>query len=92
MRTYYPEAVLFCVDGPMVSNYYPEGASHLTKLRNYIAAAREKLDPAGRNKTYTFSMTTQQEGDYGCDWHPNLKRHEKMSEELSKFIKTTMRW
>lgn len=89
LRSYYPGAAIFCLDGPMVTDSYPQGAFHLTKLRNYIKASKNKFnDP----KIYTFSLSSQQEGDYGCDWHPNLKRHEKMAEELSKYIKTIMRW
>ncbi len=92
LRAYYPSAVLVCVDGPMVNNSYPQGAEHLTKLQNYIKASKRRLDVMAENKVYTFSFTPQQEGDYGCDWHPNLKRHEKMSEELTKYLKTLMKW
>jgi lysophospholipase L1-like esterase len=89
LRSYYPAATIFCLDGPMVTDSYPQGASHLTKLKNYIIASKQRLKDA---KIYTFSLSTQQDGDYGCDWHPNLKRHEKMSEELTKYIKLVMKW
>lgn len=91
LRNYYPSASIFCLDGPMVSDYYPQGAEHLTKLRNYIKAAQRRIDPEEKN-VYTFSLSTQGEGDYGCDWHPNVGRHQKMSDELTKFIKAKMKW
>ncbi len=92
LRLYYPSATIFCLDGPMVNNSYPQGAAHLSRLQNYIAASRDRLKTIGDKNIYTFSLSPQQEGEYGCDWHPNLKRHEKMSEELTKYIKTVMKW
>jgi lysophospholipase L1-like esterase len=90
LRGYYPSATIFCLDGPMVTDAYPQGAMHLTKLKNYIKASKLRLNNDA--KIHTFSLSSQQEGDYGCDWHPNLKRHEKMSEELTKYIKWVMKW
>ncbi|HVD99105.1 MAG TPA: SGNH/GDSL hydrolase family protein [Cytophagaceae bacterium] len=92
LKLYYPSSTIICLDGPMVTDAYPAGSMHLTKLRNYILASKRKFDAGGTQKIYTFSVTSTQPNEFGCDWHPNLKRHEKMSDELSKYIRTIMQW
>ena len=89
---YYPTATILCTEGPMTNDNYPAGINSYTKVKNYITASKEKIYNLGYSKIYTYFPTPQGEGDYGCDWHPNAKRHEKMAEEFTKEIKTIMKW
>jgi lysophospholipase L1-like esterase len=92
LRNYYPTATILCIEGPMMNDSYPVGVKAFTKVKNYIIASKEKMKQVGDSKIYTFFLSPQEEGDYGCDWHPNIKRHEKMAEELTKEVKTLMKW
>ncbi len=92
LRLYYPNASIFCIEGPMMNDSYPQGVNALTKVKNYIKASKDKMIGIGDTKIYTFFPSPQGDGDYGCDWHPNIKRHEKMAEELTKEIKGVMKW
>ncbi len=92
LRSYYPSATIFCIDGPMINDSYPAGVKVFTKVKNYILASKNKMKLIGDTKIYTFFATPMEEGDYACDSHPNLKRHEKMAEELTKEIKRVMKW
>ncbi len=92
MRIYYPLATLLCIEGPMTNDSYPQGMMAFTKVKNYITASKNKMEQAGDKNIYTFFPATQESGEYGCDYHPTIKRHEKMADELSKVIKVLMKW
>jgi lysophospholipase L1-like esterase len=92
MRAYYPSAAILCIEGPMTNDSYPKGAMAFSKVKNYIIASKNKMELVGDKKIYTFFPEQQESIDYGCDYHPTIKRHEKMADELSKAIKTIMKW
>ncbi|HWZ22926.1 MAG TPA: GDSL-type esterase/lipase family protein, partial [Cytophagaceae bacterium] len=92
LRTYYPSATIFCIEGPTLNDANPSGVKAYTKIKNYILASKSKMKLIGDTNIYTFFATPMQEGDYGCNSHPNVKRHEKMAEELTKEIKKVMKW
>ena len=29
---------------------------------------------------------------YGADWHPSMRQHEKMAQELTTYLKELMKW
>ncbi len=90
--SYYPNATILCTEGPMMNDSYPEGTKAFTKVKNYIVASKNKIKNLGNTNIYTFFPSPQGEGDYGCDWHPNLKRQEKLADEITKEIKSIMKW
>jgi lysophospholipase L1-like esterase len=92
LRYYYPDAALFCIEAPMVSDSYPPQALSHTRLSRYIRAAQNRMHDIGEKNVHVFFPSRQKEEDWGCDYHPNTKRHEKMADELSKYIKTTLGW
>jgi lysophospholipase L1-like esterase len=92
VRSYYPDATIICTEGPMMNDSYPQGTNSFTKVKSFISSAKNKMKLIGDNNIYVYFPTPQAEGDYGCDWHPNIKRHEKMAEELTKEIKSIMKW
>ena len=91
LRSYYPSATFVCIESPYFNDsYLSEGRG--TKMKNYINASKNKMKLIGDTKVYTFFSSPLEDGDYGCDMHPNLKRHEKMADELAKEIKKIMNW
>jgi lysophospholipase L1-like esterase len=92
MRLYYPSATLLCIEGPMTNDTYPQGIMAFTKVKNYIKASKNKMALIGDKNIHTFFPNLQEGPDYGCDYHPTIKRHEKMADELSKVIKGLMKW
>jgi lysophospholipase L1-like esterase len=92
LRSYYPKASLLCINGPMMSDYWPPEIKTLSTLKKYIDIIIKERGESGDKNIYSFFPGSQGEGDFGCDWHPNIKRHKKMSEELSEKIKTIMSW
>jgi lysophospholipase L1-like esterase len=92
LRSYYPKASLLCITGPMMNDSWPPEIKTLSTLKKYIDIIMKERDKTGDKNIYSFSLTPQGEGDLGCDWHPNIKKHIKMSEELSEKIKTIMSW
>jgi lysophospholipase L1-like esterase len=92
MRIYYPSATILCIEGPMTNDSYPPGIMTFSKVKNYIIASKNRMEQVGDKNIYTFFPSQQESPDYGCDYHPTIKRHEKMAEELSKVIKGLMKW
>ncbi len=93
VRGCYPKATIYCALGPALSDAWPEGRSALTRARAGIQGAVEALAAAGdaRIRFVEFPVQTGANG-YGCDWHPSLRTHELMAEQLEKELRDTMRW
>ena len=83
IRQQYPAAKIVCVAGPA-------GAGEkLTRFQNLVLAATNHFKNIDKEVVYfSYKPLTFN----GSDWHPNLKEHEQMAEELLGFVKTIMRW
>ncbi len=93
VRSRYPTAAIFCALGPALSDHWPEGRSALTKARQAIQAAVAAVRGAGDARVYFVEFPVQTgENGYGCDWHPNVKTHEMMAEQLVRELRDNMRW
>ena len=92
VKANYPKASIFCIEGCMTTDDWPEGMKSLTTVKNYINVAMQSLYSKGEQNIYTFFPTTMQEGEIGCDWHPKVIRHQKMADELTTFIKEKTGW
>lgn len=92
IRVNYPNAQIICVTGSMMSDGYPVGMKALSTLKKYIQVVLAESSKRGDTKISTFNMTGQGSLGYGCDWHPNVKQHQKNAGELTKFIKEKMNW
>jgi lysophospholipase L1-like esterase len=86
IRSNYPNASIICLTGSMMSG------EALSALKRYIQAVLAELNKKGDNKVYTFNMSAQGSLGFGCDWHPNVKQHQKNAEELTGFVKGKMGW
>jgi GDSL-like Lipase/Acylhydrolase family len=93
VRARYPKSALFCALGPALTDAWPEGRSALTTARQGITSAIEAQHAAGDPRVFfvEFPMQTEANG-YGCDWHPNLRTHASMAEDLEKTLREKLGW
>jgi len=93
VRAAYPNAFLVCALGPMLSNVYPEKRNNLTKARQYMKAAVAKLKEAGDTNLEFLEFPEQKHSNgLGCGFHPSVKTHQLMADQLTAFIKERMGW
>ena len=52
----------------------------------------EEAHKAGDKLVYRFDFSPQT-GDlgYGTDWHPSLRQHQRMADELTPFLRQLMK-
>jgi hypothetical protein len=84
VRERYPHARILCTIGPLLSG------ADLTNVRKYIANA---VADSGDDNMTTFELEAQSAMDgLGCDYHPSLKTHQKMADQLTRTLKLEMAW
>ncbi|HSP77130.1 MAG TPA: SGNH/GDSL hydrolase family protein [Myxococcaceae bacterium] len=83
----YPEALVVCAIGPLMSDGYPPGTQHWTLIRTWLAELVEELRAEGHGRVHHFAFTPISE-PYGEDWHPTAEAHARMAEELTAFLRT----
>lgn len=84
VRGHYPDAQIILLTSPM-------GDSLLTStLKNYLSGIVTDLQKAGDNKVDRFSFCRQYIS--GCDYHPDLKEHRMIADELIPFLRNKMNW
>lgn len=89
VRTRYPAAHLLLMMGPLLTDGYPEGRKAYTTARAALHQIVERRTRAGDDKVHFFEVTraTPEEG-FGCDWHPSIKTHNRMAQELVLELRT----
>jgi lysophospholipase L1-like esterase len=93
VRRAHPNALVVCLLGPMLSDVYPPERHSLSQARIYIKSSIAKLESKGDKHIVFFEVKTQKPSDgYGCAFHPSVKTHEVVAEQLSKFLKEKMGW
>jgi lysophospholipase L1-like esterase len=92
VRKAYPEALIVCALGPMLTDVYPEGHHNLTIARRYMQTAVAKMketDP----KVELLEFPEQKHSDgLGCGFHPSPKTHQLMAERLAALLKEKLGW
>ncbi len=84
VRATYPNAVIVCALGPMLSTQ--EEAAAKTYVQNAIASA-------ATTKTTMLVLPAQDGSDgYGCDYHPSAARQTKMAASLVAQLKQQLGW
>jgi lysophospholipase L1-like esterase len=93
VRAHYPKATIFCTLGPALNDNWPEGRSALTNARRGVKGAVDALHAQGDARIFfvEFPIQTGSNG-YGCDWHPSLRTHELMGEQLEAELREKMKW
>lgn len=87
VRSNYPDAHIFCAVGPML------WGTGLDTCRDNIKEVINSFTSTGDSKIH-FIEFPQQDGSngYGEDWHPSIKTHELMAEQLTKAIQDKLGW
>lgn len=91
IRSNYSNAYVICVVPNSVTDYYPAGLKHLTRMKNYHQAVVDHFNGLGDTKVKYFLLTPQT-APFGEDWHPSNATHQSMAAQIKPFIQTTMGW
>jgi lysophospholipase L1-like esterase len=87
VREKYPEARIFCTNGPMLSG------NGLSNLKKWTDALVKKLRDAGDARIHTLYFSEQRlEDGIGGQWHPSLRTHAIMAGKLSEAIAQETGW
>jgi lysophospholipase L1-like esterase len=93
VRSVYPRAVILCALGPMLTDNYPAGAHALTRARVYITQVVGQLQAAGDARVSFLEFPSQDFANgLGCDYHPSVKTHRLMGEQLSRALRGLLGW
>lgn len=91
LRAYYPNASFICCVGTMMSDYYPSGGKHWTRIQNYVSSVAQYFNTQGDAKVYYLKLDPQL-SPYGEDWHPTKQTHQIMATKLTDFIQSNITW
>jgi lysophospholipase L1-like esterase len=84
LRGYYPKATFICLTSPMAD------ARLGAFMKKTLTAIVSKANKSGDKKVTSYFFSKQYHN--GCDSHPDLAEHKLIAEELTTFIKKTMKW
>ena|SRR5258705_732991 len=84
LRGYYPGAMLICLTSPMAN------ASLAAFMKKLLNAVVSRLNALGDKKLTSYFFSKQFHN--GCDGHPDLAEHQVIANELTTFIRKTMKW
>ena len=87
VRSHYPKAKIVLLCGCMMSG------DQLRSAQQAMNTATEYAHQQGDKEVYRFDFTPHDGSlGYGADWHPSMRQHEKMANELTPFLKKLMNW
>lgn len=88
LRTHYPNAYVFLVIGPMLSD------PNLTTARGYLDQVVMARSAAGdkRVKQILIDPQDQNKNGIGCDYHPSIATDDAMGKAIAGTVKTTLGW
>jgi hypothetical protein len=84
LRGYYPKAKLIFLSSPMANTELK------TALVKYITAVKKTLSADGEHNIGSYFFTKQ--ANKGCGGHPSLEEHKEIADELTAYVKKTMKW
>jgi lysophospholipase L1-like esterase len=93
IRKVYPDALIVCALGPMLTDIYPPGRKNLTLARAYMATTMARIKERGE-KNFVFLEFPEQnhENGLGCGFHPSLKTHKLMADRLVQVARDRLGW
>ncbi len=87
VRSQYPDAHIYCAVGPML---YGET---LASMNQYVTTVVNNKKSSGDKNIHFIEFPQQDQANgYGEDWHPSIKTHQIMAEQLSKQLKADLGW
>lgn len=90
-----PKAKIICLDGPMVTNNWPDENNQsfaLDFLKSFIDQSIQKIKDKGFEEVYHFSLSSQGDLGYGGQMHPNEEQNKKNGDELAKYLSQLFNW
>lgn len=91
IRKHYPDAFVFCTNGPMTNDEIRNNEPAVVTLTRYINTVVSIAHSNGDNKIASHFYPPQTP-PFGCNYHPGIKTHQKMAEELTALIKQKLNW
>lgn len=93
VRKAYPQALIVCILGPMLTDVYPPGKQNLTLAKRYMKAAMAKIKASGETNYEYLELPEQNHADgLGCGFHPSLKTHKLMADRVVAIAKARLGW
>ena len=89
LQNHYPNSKFILVIGNALNDHWPANLNRLTRCRTYIQSVAINCNHP--ELVSIFELTTQT-GPFGEDWHPSYQTHQKMSCEITPFIRKKMNW
>jgi lysophospholipase L1-like esterase len=91
LRGYYPNAKIICAVGVMMSDYYPSGGLHWTRIQQYVKNVVTAKNTGGDANVFYYMMSPQS-APYGEDWHPTAATDLAMATGLTSYINSVATW
>ncbi|MBB6461150.1 SGNH/GDSL hydrolase family protein [Flammeovirga kamogawensis] len=91
IREHYPNTKIICVNGVMMSDYFPANQNVWTTIKRQTADVVKSFNDNNDMEVYHYALAPQS-GPYGEDWHPTLATHQRMAEDLTSYIRTISSW
>jgi lysophospholipase L1-like esterase len=87
VRSQYPNAHIYCAIGPMLS------WDSLANAKECITSAVSQKNTSGDTKVHFIEFPVQDQANgIGEDWHPSIKTHQLMADQLTAQIKKDLGW
>jgi hypothetical protein len=88
----YPDARFVLVDGPMMSDGYPEGMNALTRLKTHLDNVVSDATRRGIKATHLSLTPSDASRGWGADYHPNRAQAALNGSELAAHLRAVMDW
>ncbi|MBQ2536682.1 MAG: lipase [Bacteroidaceae bacterium] len=87
VRSHYPKAKIVLLCGCMMNG------QQLLSAQQAMNTTVDYAHQQGDAEVYRFDFTPHDGSlGYGADWHPSMRQHEKMANELTPFLQKLMKW
>lgn len=91
LRARYPKSLLVLGIGPMLADDYPQPKAR-TLAREWTRTVAERRRTAGDDQVDTIEFWMDPGDGVGCDFHPNVKTHARLGQELAQLLRDRLGW
>lgn len=89
LRQHYPDARIVLLTGTML----PAGSQRLADCQQALDRVQAEAAQQGDHHVYRFDMTPEDGSlGWGSCYHPSMRRHARMADELTPFLAKIMDW
>lgn len=87
------KAPIYLATGPMMSDSWPPNRKALSTLKEYLNQIVTERKQSGDPHIHTIDFAIQDEKNgIGSDWHPSVRTHHIMAEQLTETLRRDLRW